>query len=322
MSDQLSNALSLALIIGSLAVMLLATIPYVIGLPRSVRRRRRERQLEWLEQVRSAHQGQDLEVDWIDYKEIPKAEILDVLGKHCWHFADEQIGGRSWLLRFSPQPAARRKPDAHQRLHEELATAKPDVEGRYHLDTNQYLDVPMAEIGRAIRSAGWVVEHLSPESPRSAAVITRPGTVTTSYTGGPFAGTSSPDELREDPVVAARAAEIEREKGFDPLSQVGLNRVRERHNYWGKKFGRQARLATLYWLVGPILLVATLATQRPGKDEFTVMLVISLIPIVLGGIATFKAVRIRRARKAEIGDVLAAYTELDNLGRTRRASHT
>ncbi|WP_116050381.1 hypothetical protein [Amycolatopsis palatopharyngis] len=322
MSDELLNTITIWIFVPSMTVIVLVQLSLIIGPTRGHRRRRRVRQLERLEQVRAAHQGQDLEIDWIDYKEIPKSEILDVLGKHGWQFVDEQIGGQSWLLRFSLQPASRRMPDSRKRLHEELAAAKPDVEGRYHLDTNEYLDVPMAEIGRAIRSAGWNVEHLSPESPRSAAVITRPGTVTTSYSGGPFAGTSTPDELREDPVVAARAAEIEREKGFDPLSQVALNRARERHNHWAKKFGRQVRLASFYWLVGPILLLATLATQRPGKDEFLVMLVISLIPIVLGGIATFKAVRIRRARKAEIGDVLAAYTELDNLSRTRRASRT
>jgi hypothetical protein len=141
MSDQLTNSIALSLIIGSLVLVLLATVPYVIGLPRSVRRRRRVRQLEQLEKVRAAHQGQDLEIDWIDYKEIPKAEIINVLGKHSWQYVDEHISAKSRLLRFSLEPATRRSPDARARLTEELATANPNVEGRYLLDTTQYLDV-------------------------------------------------------------------------------------------------------------------------------------------------------------------------------------
>jgi hypothetical protein len=320
--DELLNTITLWILLPSLAIVILLQLSLVIGPTRGHRRRRRVRQLEQLEQVRAAHQAQDLDIDWIDYKEIPKAEIINVLGKHSWQYVDEHIGGNSWLLRFSLEPAARRSPDARTRLTEELATASPNVEGRYLLDTTQYLDIPMPEIGRAIHSAGWVVESLSPESPRSAAVITRPGTVTPSYVGGPFAGTSSPDDLRDDPKIAARAAQIKSSKGFDPLSHDTLNRVRERHNHWAKKFGRQVKLATLYWLAGPILLLATVTTQRPGKDEFILMLSVSLILIALGGIATYKAVRVRRARNTEIGDVIAAYTELDRLGRTQRASRT
>jgi hypothetical protein len=296
-------------------------VPYVIGLPRGVLRRRRERQLVELEQVRAANRGREFEIDWIKYKEIPKSELLDVLGKHGWHYVGEQVGGKSWLLRFSLEPAttseeptATRRPDSRKRLAEELKAAQPGVDGTYLLDSSQYLDLPMDEIGRAVHSAGWKVVRLSPESPRSAVVLTRPGTTTVDFLDGPFAGTSTPAELRQNPRVLARAAEIEREKGFDPLSETELNRARERHKHWVKPFNRQVLLAFLYGFVGLFMLAGTLASAE--GNTYRVLLAVSLIVLALFAIAALKARLIRKKRRAEIGDILDAYEELRRLHET------
>jgi hypothetical protein len=139
MSEALANTISLWLLLPALAVLVLLLGAQVAGTPDGVRKRRRQRQLAELEQVRAAA-GSRLEIDWLRYKELPKQELLERLGKYGWHHAGHQVGESSWLLCFSRDPANRERPDCRQRLGEELATAQPDADGSYRLDSSQYAD--------------------------------------------------------------------------------------------------------------------------------------------------------------------------------------
>jgi hypothetical protein len=293
-----------------MAVLVLLLGAQVAGTPDVVRRRRRQRQLAELEQVR-ADTGSRLEIDWLRYKELPKQELLERLGKYGWHHAGDQVGKNSWLLCFSRDPATPERPDPRQRLGDELARAQPDADGSYRLDSSQCAELQMNEVVRAAQSAGWEVERLSAESPRGGVVLTRPGGVRVDSTDGPFVGTSTPAEMRGNPAVLARAREVERDKGFDPLSETQLNRARERHRHWAKQFNRQVLLAFLYGFAGVFMLVGTVLSA--GSGNFYLLLAISVIVLALCGIAITKATVIRKRRRAEVGDVPDAYEQLRRL---------
>lgn len=316
MSEELANTIGLWLLLPSLAVLILQQVALVVGVPAGVRRRRRERQLAELEQ-RQADGERTLEIDWLRYKEIPKPELLERLGKHGWHHLGDQFEENAWLLRFSldpvtdPWPEARMPPDAHTRLAEELAQAEPRADGTYLLDSSQYADLELAEIHRAAQSAGWQVERLTRESSRRVLVLTRPGSTPVDFADGPFMGSSTPAELRENPAVRARAREIKQEKGFDPLADSVLDRARQRHKHWAKQFNRQVRLAFLYGFIGLFLIGGTIMSA--GGGSFYLLLGISLIVLALFGITVLKATLIRKRRHGEIGDILEAYEQLQRI---------
>lgn len=310
MSEELADTVSLWLLLSSMAVLVLLLGAQVAGTPDAVRRRRRQRQLAELEQVR-ADAGSSLEIDWLRHKELPKQEIFERLGKYGWHHVGEEFGQNSWLLRFSLEAATAERPDPRQRLGEELARAQPAADGSYRLDSSQYAELQMNEIVRAAQSAGWEVERLSSESPRSGVVLTRRGAVRVDSADGPFVGTSTPVEMRGNPAVVARAKEIERDKGFDPLSETQLNRARERHRHWAKQFNRQVLFAFLYGFAGAFMLVGTVLSA--GGGNFYLLLAISVIVLALCGIAITKATVIRKRRRAEIGDIVDAYEQLRRL---------
>jgi hypothetical protein len=307
MSEELANTVTLWVLLPSMAVLVLVLGAQAVGTPRGVRKRRRERQLADLEQVRAAA-GATLEIDRIRYKEIAKDELLERLGSHGWHQVGEQIGEKAWLLRFSLDPTAEQRPDSGRRLAEELANAEPSADGSYVLDTTRYGDLKMEEIGRAAKSAGWKIERATAETPRSNIVLSRPGSTTVEFGDGPFAGSSAPAELRGNPAVRALASEIELKEGFDPLSVSVLDRARERHTYWAKQFNRQVLLAFLYGFVGLFLLAGSFAST--AGSSFYLLLGISLIVLALFGVAVLKAVLIRKRRRAEVGGVLDAYERL------------
>lgn len=63
-------------------------------------RRSRERQRAALAELAESAPQAPLELDWMQYKEIPKQEILDTLGAQGWGYVDQNPGGKSWILRF------------------------------------------------------------------------------------------------------------------------------------------------------------------------------------------------------------------------------
>lgn len=147
----------------------------------------------------------------------------------------------------------------------------------------------------------------------------RPHHIHTAETGhGPFLNGESPQTLRTDPAVVERAREIERSQGFDPLSEYRLDRARERHAFWGKKFNRQVALAFLYGVVAFILLGVTVAGGVPDGTPAWFAPAITAVVLALFGIAIVTARRIRKHRAAEIGAFIAASQELNEIHRRGR----
>ncbi|SFP77109.1 hypothetical protein SAMN05421810_103362 [Amycolatopsis arida] len=320
MSEELAREIALWFIIPAtlgIAVLLVAPFVKLFGTLLGVPQRRRRKQLAGLERVRVAARGRDLEIDWMRFKELSDGELRAALGKHGWRYVGEELGRKQWLLRFTYAPADAVGSDAHLRLREELAGATLGVDGTYLLDTERYADLELPEIKQAVNSAGWLVAGLEDGGSRPRLRLTRQGTTVLRGPGISFVQGDSPARLRKVPAVVARAAEIQRERGFDPLSSAEWNRVRERHRFWEKRFNRQVLLATFYTIVGGVLLAAFFATRKAEWDEGStyVILGIPVVLLLLAGLASYKATRIRRRRQADIGDFLAAYQELDQLAR-------
>jgi hypothetical protein len=277
------DAIALWILLPSLALVVLVTGAQAFGTPRSTRRKRHDAQLARLRSL----SGSSLELNWLEYKEIPKPELLDVLASMGWQPSGETIGERAWTLRFTRGSGSHA--DAAARLADELAAAEVGADGRYLLDASQYPDVPMAQVRAAAESAGWEVRRVAPDSARPSLELARPGTTTVhDLTDGPF----TPAKLR----TSATPSEAE------------LNRARERHAYHAKRFNRQGRLAFLYGMVGLFVFVGTLTSAEGGT--FWMLLAVSLILFTLFGLAVAKATAIRRQRRAEIGDLLDDYGKL------------
>lgn len=272
-----------------------------------------------LQQCVSNATGQQLRIDWMRYRGVPRERIVALTNKHGWHFVGDEISGRSWFLDFNKDPHAAvrsaQENDPSKRLKSELAAAAPDAKGRYVLDTSKYAELSGTTIEQVVTSAGWQTARTSHND---MLILARPGTTTAEFNAGPFLDGESPETLRNDAAVVDRAREIERVKGFDPLSEHELNQARQRNEYWSKPFARQVRLAFFYAVVGLSMLGITLSGGIPD-DHPAKWVVPAMTVVVLGlcAIAITKARIIRKKRKSEIGDVIAAYQELQQLYRQR-----
>lgn len=203
------------------------------------------------------------------------------------------------------------------RLRAELRDSSPNAHGIYLLDMAEYQALSLEEIGRILHQEGWQPTRHSTQRLRTEMALTRIGDTGLSPSDRTFIQGDGPEQLRQNPHVAARADEIRRERSFDPLSDRGLNKVRERHRYWQKKFNRQIALASLYTIVGGVLLGAFFASDELDWESGSayVILAIPVILLLLACVSVYKSVRIRKARHAEIGAFLNAYAELSRLAR-------
>lgn len=208
------------------------------------------------------------------------------------------------------------------RLHVELRESFPNAHGIYLLDMAEYQQLSFEEVGQILHQEGWQPTRRSTERMRTEIALTRVGETGVPNHDRMFVQGPGPEVLRESPRVAARAAEIRHEQGFDPLSSHELNRARERHQFWRKKANRQVALASLYTIVGGILLGAFFASDEPDWESGSayVILAIPVILLLLACVSIYKSLRIWRARHAEIGGFLAAYEELDRLARHQSIS--
>lgn len=318
MSEELTKSIALWVIIPAfcgILLLLIITAVQAVGGRRSTLYRNRKRQLAELHQMITEVRGPSLEVDWMNFKNISDAELDDLLGEHGWQYQGEEITAKSWLLRFELQPSASAGPDSCTRLRTELENAVPSVDGNYLLDTSEYMALDLQQIKRSVNATGWLVASLDHGSARPQMRLARKGSHALSQPDRTFVQGSTPDRLRRDPAVATRAEEIRRTQGFDPLSDRELDHARQRHQYWQKKFNRQVALASLYTIVGGVLLAAFFASDEPDWESGSayVLLAIPLILLLLAGIAIYKAVRVRKARRVDIGAFLDAYEELNRL---------
>lgn len=316
MTDETLNTASIVLIIWSVLVVLWLAV----GTGNTSNLRSRAKQLKAFEHMLPSTTGQVLRIDWMRYKAVPKERIVKAANKHGWHHVGDEVRGRSWFLNFDKNPHAAilsaQENDPYKQLRAELAAATPDVKGRYTLDTSKYGQLGAAAINEAAILAGW---HAVSDDVRNELILARPGTTTAELNHGPFLEGEAPDTLRSDPTVVERAREIERVKGFDPLSEHELNRARERNEHWSKPFARQVKLAFFYAVVGLSMLGITLSGAIPDDHPATwAVPAMTAIVLALCAIAITKARIIRKKRKSEIGDAIAAYQELQQLYRQQR----
>lgn len=209
-----------------------------------------------------------------------------------------------------------------ERLRAELRESSPNAHGIYLLDLSQYQALSFGEIRQILNREGWQPSENRTESSRVEVALTRLGDTGVPNHDRTFVQGGGPEVLSENPRVAARAEEIRHERGFDPLSGRELNRARERHQYWRKKFNRKVALASLYTIVGGILLGAFFASDEPDWESGSapVLLAIPVILLLLAGVSIYKSVRVWKARNAEIGEFLSAYGELTRLARVDSTS--
>lgn len=170
MSDELMNDISLALVIPSSVFLVALAFGSVIGVPRRVVQRRYQRQLAGLYQLAAGHTvGDRLDVEWMRYKELPKSQIMAVLGEYGWHYHGQDYENRSWLLYFARHPHPE-VPTPDARLRAELAHAPED---EHHIDTTMYLDLAPTEIERIIATEGWQETRRVEEALGPRLVLTR-----------------------------------------------------------------------------------------------------------------------------------------------------
>lgn len=311
MTEELADTIALWLLLPSLAIVLVTIFARRLGTPTEVKQRRRTEQLKILREL-ARSSGPTLEFDWLRCKDVAFAELRRELGRRGWRFVDEEITSTGWLLYFSREEGEPAKQtDSGQQLRRELREAELNADGFYPLDTNRYADLTSAAISRIVRDTGWTEAGYSQIRRGAVVRLTRPGTTVVSRAQESFTDASDPDELRADPAVQARAAEIKREHGFDPLSPQVLDRAREQHRTWGKSFNRQVGLAFLYGFVGLFVLGGTLASAE--GENLAMLLGVSALLLALFGVSVFKAARIRKRRNRDIGPVLDAYAELRTL---------
>lgn len=281
-----------------------------VDTPRGVLRRRRQRQLAELEETFKAIGGDEPTLDWMRFKDVPKREFLEAAAKRGWHYADQEVSGNNWLLRFTKNPAYRSvsvAADARQRLQADLRAAEPDIDGTCLLDTTQYAEIPRPELLKLARAVGWQQAGAGGDGiVRLAPVASQAMDTPESFLHGP-----SLAELRQNPQVVHRASILESRMGFHPLSDATANHARQRHNYYIKFIRRNAMLGILYATIAVVGLAVTFGTFAPSDGmNWYVSLGITLIMTALFAVSMIKARLFSHQRRREIGDFLEAYQQL------------
>lgn len=230
-----------------------------------------------------------------------------------WHYADQEVRGNRWLLRFTRDRSPRSAGTGHdprQRLRVELNAANVGVDGTYALDTASYGELDRSELLQLVRAAGWHEvrpggDGVSYVAPLAAESVENP----VSFLRGP-----SLAELRANPHVVRRASILESRYGFDPLSEDTANHARQRHNHYHRLIQRNALLALLYATVALIGLVVTFGVSVASTGSGWYMpLVVTLIMVGLFGMSLVKVRVLSRQRHREIGDFIETYRELQQL---------
>lgn len=300
-------------------VLVIGVWSYAVS-PRRTSARRYGRESETLRaKAREAQGLGTFQLDWLDYKQLTKAELTDICAEYSWSYSQQDITHKGWLISFVPYAGcgAGESADAAAagRLQCKLQEETPNAYGRYVLDISSYRQLPLLEIFGVAREAGWEVVDGSSASWRSEITLARPGHTALTSSAGSFVGGSSPEQLRNNPKVVSRAVEVKQSQGFDPTSERTVERARQRHQYWQKKFNRQFGLMFLYAVLGVVFLAALFGGGAFDEYEEAayVLVVLPIIFLLLAGIAGWKAMRVLRARKAELGDFYDTYEELNRI---------
>ncbi|SFT06836.1 hypothetical protein [Saccharopolyspora flava] len=281
MSEELVHDIGLWLLIPSIVLFTVIVTATALGTPSEIRFRRKERQLARLQQAADQCENQVFEIDWFDYREIPKPEILAVLREHGWGYQDDDLGEAGWLLRFVPAEDrdANGKEDAQRRLRADLRDAEMDVRGAYHLDTSQYAPLSYPEIRGIVRAAGLTVATNTRTAVGRTLVLSKPQTTVLSSSDGPF-------------------------KPKATLPSRDLDRVRERQRVWAKQFNRQVGLAFLHGFIGLFALAAALTSEPADGTGHYLAWALATVALLLFIRAVLKGLDVRRKRWDELGHLL------------------
>ncbi|WP_406689619.1 hypothetical protein REH65_26740 [Saccharopolyspora sp. ID03-671] len=246
-----------------------------------IRFRRKARQLTRLKQAADQGENQAFEIDWFDYREIPKPEIVALLRERGWDYRDDDLGEAGWLLHFVPgeDQGANGKADAQRRLQADLHDAEMNPNGGYHLDTSQYGPVSYPEIRGIVRAAGLTVATNTQTATGRTLVLAEPQTTVLTSAYGPF-----------DPKA-------------DPPSK-DLDWARERQRLWSKQFNRQIGLGFLHGFVGLFALAAALTSDPSDGSGHYIAWAVATVALLLFIRAALKGPDVRRRRWEELGHLL------------------
>lgn len=305
MSEDLVESLALYLTIPATVLLLLLAVVTIIGRPPGSQKRSKERQQVELKR-RSASSESRVTIEWMDYKFVPKSFIIDLFEACGWRYMDQSISGNSWSLRFSRSGSERVRREPGERLHEELANARPDKHGSYALDISDYEILSCGEIENIVKSAGWKVSNWLDTSAllaRSKDDDSSPDSIQV-----PGVGQVSPHNLRKSRGVLQRTEQIKRNQGFDPLDSDELTRVSEWEQYATDKSGRPTVWSVV---VGVFFLIAFFTTF--AIDAATAFYVGLVVTVVLGLVTAafgLLAWLPYRRRNTAVGPQLEALKEL------------
>lgn len=102
MSDAAMETLSIWLFAPSLAVLVVVGVASYARSPRSTNPSRRNNQIQ---NFKSEFQDLDVDQDslyinWLDYKELTKSELIDIAAETSWRYVGQDITSTGWLVRF------------------------------------------------------------------------------------------------------------------------------------------------------------------------------------------------------------------------------
>lgn len=312
MNEQFIEDLALYLTIPAVAIIVLLAFASVLGVPTSLRQRKKERQKMQLERACASNQT-ILEIEWIKHKELSWWFIHDLLGSKGWNYLDQAISGNSWRLRFTREDSATAHATPTERLGTQLADAQPDKYGRYRLDIKAFEFLTRDDIRRVARSAEWSVTAWLD----TVALLVRVSQNTDQANDlpeqvfVPKVGNISPQSLLRSRGVQRRVAQIKDEQGFDPLDSAELDRVGEWQRYVDRKSGRPTIWSAI---VGVLFLIA--AFTALAVDGAVAVYVTLSVTVALGlatGIVGLVAWMPYRKRDAEVGDRLEALRKLQQV---------
>lgn len=100
MSDSALQILAIWLFVPALVLIVVLAVLQRNQVSRGTRPGNRQEQRNRLTSLARESDGGELVVDWISFRDLPKAELAELLGQHGWQYRRQEIVGREWQLVF------------------------------------------------------------------------------------------------------------------------------------------------------------------------------------------------------------------------------
>lgn len=319
MTDEGLNTILLAVIIPSVVVIVAVSATNIIGTPAALARKRRKRQRAALDELLSTASGDEVQIDWIDYKYLSKQQVVDAAGNHGWSYVDQWYRKRSWYLRFSRLAQASviagntRREQPAERLAAALAGAELDRAGFVRVKTEDYSELKQREIDNILAGHSYSVAKRIPREKGEMLLLTKVGESAVHVRPAPGIGRVSVGQYRDTPAIARYVASVSNARGADPLSDAEMDRVLGREVHWQKRSTRALVMLVLGVCIGPAVLLVDL---RDGAMTIA-GLVIGLVACILAFAGFLRYNWAKRKRRKEIGHELDTYRHISELYRQR-----